>query len=169
MKNYLAILLILISIQSAAQNIKALDDKYGFREMKFDDSITKFDDLVPLDYSNDSTKILYKRSNDKLTIGATEVTIYYSFYKNLFDALTINVKGYENCEDILNTLEGMYGKGHQSNRYIKDFTWIGKKVLLSYDYDSVNNEATIYMFCNSSIKKQSNDAKLKALKAKEDF
>jgi len=169
MKNYLVILLMIISIQSRAQNIKALDAKFGFREMQFDDSVAKFDDLVAIEYSNDSSTIFYKRTGDKLTIGSTEVTIYYGFYNNIFYAVNIKTKGYENSRSILKTLEEMYGKGYQSNRYIQDFGWYGKKVSLRYDENSITNDATVYMCSKESLEKQRKDAKVKANKAKDDF
>ena len=169
MKNYISIFLLIFSVHCYGQNMKALDNKFGFREMKFGDSITKFDDLVPIEYSNDSSSIFYKRTGDKLTIGSTEVALSYGFYKGVLYSIYIKTKGYENSRSLLKTLEEMYGKGYQSNRYIEEYSWYGKKVSLSYDENSINHNADILMYSKESITQQKKDEKEKAKKAKDDF
>jgi len=169
MKKYLLIIILFISINSNGQNLKALDNKFGFREMQFGDTVSKFDDLVPVEYSNDSSSIFYRKTGDKLTIGSSEVEISYGFYKGHLYSIYIKTKGYENSRALLKTLEEMYGKGYQRNEYIKEYSWYGKKVSLSYDENSINHNATILMYSKESLNQQKKDEKEKAKKAKDDF
>lgn len=169
MKYLIIAILITLSLNAASQNLKALDEKMGFREMKFGDSISKFDDLVGVEYSNDSSSIYYIRTNDKLTIGSTEVSLTYGFYKNKFYSVFIKTKGYSNSKSILKTLIEMYGKGYQSNRYIDDFSWYGKKVSLSYDENSISGDAQVLMYSKIIMNEITTDEKEKAKKAKDDF
>lgn len=166
---YLIIALLFIPISGYTQNIKALDAKNGFRDMTFGDHASKFDDLVPIEYAKDSTTIYYTRSGDKLTIGAAEVTLHYGFYKNMFSSVSIRTEGYQNSRSLLDALTEMYGRGYQSNRYIKDYSWSGKKVSIAYDENSITNDASALIWSRVLWKMQSEDDKAKARNAKDDF
>ncbi len=169
MKQILFFILTIVSINSYGQNLMALDTKFGFREMKFGDFSTKFDDLVIKECSNDSTSIFYNRTGDKLTIGSANVSIAYGFYKGYFFSVNIRTKGYEDSRVVLKTLEELYGKGYQKNEYIKEYRWNGKTVSLVYDENSINGSADILMYSKECMYQQLKDEKEKAKKAKIDF
>lgn len=170
MKNMIGYLLILtLALDTSGQNIKALDSKFGFREMHFNDSITVFNDLVPIEYSNDSLSVFYTRTGDKLTIGNAEVTISYGFYKDKFYSVFIKTKGFENSRELLTILKELYGRGYQDNNYIERYSWHGKKVSLSYEQNSITGDSDVLMYSRESISTQKRDNAERAKRSKNDF
>jgi hypothetical protein len=169
MKKILLIVTIILSNSIIAQNLKALDDKNGFREYKFGDTITKFTNLKVIESNKDSTNVFYKRTDDKLTIGEYEVELIYGFYKGQFSTLFIKTKGYTNSRGVLKTLIELYGKGFQDNKYIEKYSWTGNLVRLSYDENSATNNASTLMYSLGISAKKKNDEQEKVNKAKGDM
>ncbi len=169
MKQLLMFILVAIPFFCNCQNLKALDTKNGFRDMQFGDSDSKFNDLVVDAYSSDSLSIFCRRTGDKLTIGASEVSIIYVFYKSQLKNVVIKTKGLKNSRALLDALQEMYGKGRQPNEYIEEYYWWGKKVTLDYDENSISGDAKVFITSKEISGKQDLDSKEKAKEAKNDF
>lgn len=133
----------LLCVNSFGEDYKALDDKYGFREAKFETPLSSFKNLIEIE------KNLYKCTTEDLKLGNYRLSeVNYQFYRGQLCVITIDTKGYENGVGILKIFQAAYGKGVKSNEYIEDYYWNGKKVLMSYEQNSVTGDATIFIFCN---------------------
>jgi hypothetical protein len=143
MKNLIIVLMLVFTpMLLFGQNLKALDDKYGFRGMRFETPIDSFKNLVQVE------KDFYKSTTEDLHLGDYELSkIVYGFYKGQLYAVTIRTKGYANSRGVLNILQQGYGKGDQENPYIEEYWWMGEKVWMKYEQNSVTNDATILMVC----------------------
>ncbi len=146
MKKILLILIVLIAPFRllTAQNLKALDEKNGFRDYKFGDSLSKFANLNLIEATKDSLTGYYIKTDDKLTIGENAVEIIYAFYRGQLYSVIIKTKGYINSRGLLKTIEELYGKGYQSNQYMEKYYWFGKECTASYDENSATHDARVY-------------------------
>jgi len=143
---------VLIGFASYSQNLKKLDEKNGFRDMKLGMSIDSIKNLKKIEDS-DNLKF-YQRLDENLIIGDYQVeSIVYGFYKGYLSFILIKTKGYTNSRGIKDVIVNLYGNGYQSNQYIEDYWWFANNVQLNYDENSITNDATI-MFKSKPISKQ---------------
>ncbi|MEI6050819.1 MAG: hypothetical protein WCS03_18160 [Bacteroidota bacterium] len=145
MKNLTTILLLFfIPTILIGQNLKALDEKYGFREAKFEMPFDSFKNLVK---NEKDFKDFYKSTNEDLNLGEYVLDrVYYGFYKGQLATIIIKTKGYTNSRGVLSIFQQAYGKGYKINQ-IEEYIWSGKKVYMSYDQDSIiTDDATIFIF-----------------------
>jgi len=142
MKNLTLILLLLISpIMLAGQNLKALDDKYGFREAKFETPIDSYKNFVEIE------KGIYKSTTEILNIGEyTLDEVAYFFYNGQLSTIAIRTKGYLNSRGFLSILQEAYGMGYQRNKNIERYSWLGEKVTMSYNQNSATGDASIFIY-----------------------
>lgn len=167
-KLFLLFISVLTSTSLSAQNKKALDEKNGFRELKFGMSIDSISNLKLID-GNGISKY-YEKTDDKLTIGDYTVeSITYGFYKGKLSFIMITTVGYTNSRGILNLLVTQYGKGYQPNQYIEEYWWFGKTVSLNYKENSINNNGKIIMTTNIFDEEKAADKKAATEKAKNDL
>jgi hypothetical protein len=138
MKNPIFVLLTcVITISTYGQNIKALDEKFGFKETKLEMSISSFSNLVLKVTSPDNPNLkMYKVMRADLKIGNyTLDEIDYWFYKDKLQTIEITVtKGYSNQQGLLRVLETAYEKGeYGKTSYGSDkYHWYGEKVEMDY-------------------------------------
>jgi len=152
----------------SAQNKKMLDEKNGFRELKFGMSIDSVSNLKLID-GNGISKY-YEKTDDKLTIGDYAIeSITYGFYKGKLSFIMITTVGYANSKGVLNLFTTQYGKGYQSNQYIEEYWWFGKTVSLNYKENSINNNGKIIMSTNIFDDEKAADKKAATEKAKNDL
>jgi len=125
-----------------AQNLKALDEKYGFREAIFETPIDSFKNFKEVQTN------FYSSTSENLSIGDYSFDkVYYAFYKKQLYSVIIKTKGYSNSRGFLSILQKAYGNGSQSNEYIEKYYWFGELVTLSYNQNSITDDATIYFSC----------------------
>jgi hypothetical protein len=142
MKKLIVLFFILLPFTSFSQNPKALDDKYGFREMKFETLFNSIKNLVKVEEG------FYKSTTEDLKLGDYQLNeVVYSFYKDQLYIILIKVKGVINSNGVLKILQQAYGSGYQSNRYIESYLWNGQKTIMSYEQNSITGDATIFMWC----------------------
>lgn len=155
MKNLTTILLLFfVPTILIGQNLKALDEKYGFREAKFEMPLDSFKNFVDL------AEGFYKSTNEDLKLGEyTLDKVTYRFYKGQLSGIIIETKGYTNSVGFLKILQEAYGKGYKSNRYIEEYNWFGQKVDMSYDQNSITDNATIIIYCNKLVEQEKKDKK----------
>lgn len=170
MKSKILLIIFFASFSSTGQNIKALDEKNGFRDMKFGSDISTFQNMKEVERSSDELSIYYIKTDDKLKIGTGEVQkITYGFYKGKLYVVLIKINGLTNSRDVLLVMQELYGNGYKSNEYIEEYFWLGKKVTASYEENSVTSDATI-IFSNEEITAQKEKDKKEAnKKAKSDM
>lgn len=168
MKYPFLLLFLTVGFFARAQSTKDLDEKNGFREMKFGTPIDSFKGLKIIEESGDY--IFYEKENDAKNIGDFQLeTIYYGFYKGWFYVVVLETPGYSDSRGILGTLEELYGKGYQSNPYIEKYYWFGKKVTASYDENSVTKKATVRLSSKIIADRIDADKKEQQKKAKDGF
>ncbi|MBG8552360.1 hypothetical protein [Hymenobacter guriensis] len=161
-KLLLSLVLILVCYTVRAQNVKALDEKNGFRDARFWADTTAIKDLVYLTTSQDRIRY-YKRTSDSPSIGNAQVDISYGFYKGRLMAvvLTTNSASY-----LLDALKASYGPGIQNNRYIPEYFWLGQQVYMSFKEDTALHTAQAVIISRTMQKQQEEDNKKAAEKAK---
>lgn len=139
---YLSILL-LISSQIFGQGLKVLNERYGFRDAKFEMSIESFPNFIKL--YDDKYADAYINSNENLKIGDYTVKgIFYMFYKGKLSQIIIFTEGYTNTLGLLSILQQAYGSGYNSDKYF--IYWSSKKVQLVYKRNSITDDGTIVMW-----------------------
>lgn len=143
-KIYLTALCVLFVLSAFAQNLKKLDEKNGFRDAVFETDFAQFKNMVLKEDAGDTK--YYSRTSDEMKIGGAELAeLYYAFYKGKLATVVIKTQGTVNSVALLETLQGQYGAGYQSNRYLPDYNWFGKKVSMSYKRNSATGDATVYL------------------------
>ena len=88
--------------------MKALDEKYGFREAKFEMSLNSFKNLVEIEPNSN----YYESPTENLKIGEYDLySINYLFYKGQLSSINIVIKGSTNRDGVLKILQIAYGDG----------------------------------------------------------
>ena len=148
---------------SKGKGLKALDAKYGFRDGSFGMLIssTNFQGAKLVEDGGDTK--FYSRPHDKMTIGGAELDqIVYGFYKGKLGYVHIETKGYLNSRALLEVLQKAYGPGYKSNRYIEKYHWFGKKVSMTYDENSITDDAGVFLSSRLIREEEAQDKKRKA-------
>lgn len=167
MKHLLVGFFLLVAVASFSQDKKKLDEKNGFRDDIFGAPIESYKTLVEVDKTKDGFQILYRKTDENFSLGIIELSsVTYTFYKGKLDAILLSTKGYTNSRGVLDILISNYGNGYQSNRYIEDYFWFGKKVVMSYSENSLTNDATIFIATKENDKEKETDKKESIKKVK---
>lgn len=155
---------VLFGFASYSQNLKKLDEKNGFRDMKLGMSIDSVKNLKEIENSGDSK--YYEKLDENLKVGDYQIqSICYGFYKGYLSFILIKTKGYTNSRGIKDVIVNLYGNGWQSNRYMEKYNWFGENVSLSYDENSITNDAQIVFQSKPLSKQRELDKKEKDEKA----
>jgi len=127
-----------------------LDIKYGFRDAKFEVPIDSFKNMIKIEDHGNSK--FYISSAENLKLGDFDLEkIEYFFYKGELASILIDTKGLINSRGVLKILQTTYSNYRQPNEYIEYYWWFGNKVRMSYDENSITEDAIIFI---SSIKMQ---------------
>lgn len=143
-------LTLLAGLTAQAQSVKDLDEKYGFRDLKFGADTTEVKDIVAVE--RHGGRVVYARPADKMTVGeATLNKITYTFDNgklvsiNLITNRSASQKNnFANSRALRNALEGQYGEGEHASES-QDRTWKGQRVIMTY------REAPAYYDCKVRI------------------
>ncbi len=139
----------LVCVNSCSQEYKALDDKFGFRDIKLESLMTSFKDCTRMFLGEDLSKELpnyvgIKPKNPDLHLGEFSLeSIKYWFYKS--QLMDINIEVNHNNSDvdgILKALEIAYGKAKKNVRVPNEsivYRWHGSKVDMNYEILSKEN------------------------------
>jgi hypothetical protein len=163
--------LIMVTITANGQNLKKLDEKYGFKDAIFEMSVTSFPDLVEIsDSTTSGLGRAYARTGDDLKLGNAELeSITYLFYKDKLSSIVIKTKGFANTKAMYDTFVQQYGRGYQSNRYIDEFTWWGKRTSMNIKKSSITSDGTLLMWSKPMYELQKKDNEEAAKKAAADL
>lgn len=148
MKRLIFVFGVLYSTISIAQTtskkgtIKALDEKYGFRDMTFGTDTTATKDLV---YTATTSGLrAYTRPGNSLSIGGAELTsILYGYYKGKFAVVMAQSEGANNAKSLLDALVATYGYPVRPNPYLKEYYWRGQSVVMTLKTDALNKSSLI--------------------------
>lgn len=148
-------------------SIKALDDKYGFRNMVFGTDTTAADGMV---YAATSGPIrIFNRPDESKTIGGAQVSsIGYCYYKGHLISVIILTEGPDNSKALLAALIAAYGYPTQPNPYIKTYHWRGRSVTMTFSEDALH-KGTALMSSVPLTKQKEVDDKAKAQKGTSDL
>lgn len=137
----------------ASDNLRQLDDTYGFRDVKFETSVSALRNLVLVDATS-NTKI-YRRTTDSYQVGqAQAASILYYFYKGKLITVRLTTQGDTNSRGMLEAFTELYGPGYQANDHLEKHVWQGKKVYLGYEQNTLTNNATIYIWSNKLVEQR---------------
>lgn len=139
----------LVCVNSFSQEYKALDDKFGFRDVKLESLITSFKDCTRLPVGEElktdfPNYIGIKPKNPDLHIGAFSLeNIEYWFYKDQLLDIVIDVN-LENSDvdGILKVLETAYGKAKKDVKVPDSwivYKWHGTKAYMDYEIMNLKN------------------------------
>jgi len=158
----------LLSTIVIGQNIKALDEKNGFREYNFGVDTNAIPNLMFIGESGGERS--YKKTDEKMSIGDAEIeSIQYIFYKNQLSSVYISTNNLTNSRAVLRVLRELYGNGYKPNQFMDKYNWSGKRVYLVYDENSITGGATILMWSKLLYEQKKADEKENAKNAKGDM
>lgn len=90
---------------------------------------------------------MYRRTGESKKIGTASASdIQYAFYKGRLAGVCIMTKGYGNSQAILKAFQALYGEGKKENPAVEKYIWGAEKTLMTYEQNSVTNDAMIYMY-----------------------
>ncbi|MBC6991941.1 hypothetical protein [Hymenobacter sp. BT491] len=117
--------------QDTKPSIQKLDEKNGFRDMKFGaDSST----LEGRKFFMTSDGVRYYiRPTDDPKIGGSTVQIYYGFYKGRLLTVGMTAPDKANGQALFDALVATYGVPIKPNQYVNIYYWYGGLVNMSYD------------------------------------
>lgn len=108
-----------------------LDARYGFRDLRFEQSIETCQGMVVVE--DDGDLKFCTRKDDSLELGGAKLRrIEYSFYKGKLASVNITAAGDADAATLLKSWEADYGPGRKSPRNITKYYWFGQKVLADY-------------------------------------
>lgn len=159
-----------------SDQLKKLDDKYGFKTLKFEmskDSILPFNRNVDVTTSGDkkdsvSTYFLFDEKFKSLGDANIE-SVAISFYKDRLYLVVAFFKGTDNFNRVSEILRGQFGVPKQPNRYLDQFVWEGDRVLLNFDKNPVKKDSSMQLKCKSLIALIQKDRAEKASNAGKEF
>ena len=131
MKKILIGMLVFSFSTSIFSEVKSFD---GFRDIKWQQPIKKYKDVMRLTSESEGDKRFYARNSDELYYGDVALaSITYVFSKGkFFSAIIQTEKDKANFKKILSQLNKEHGKSYYSNKYIRKFRWKNKKTAVDF-------------------------------------
>lgn len=162
MKRVLAILSVLVCTNVVAQSIEELDKKGGFKEFKIGDSLSVHQDKIKFSKTLDNADTRLYLVKDLVSVKSYTGEVELEFYKGKIQEIIVSFKNSTRpgFEDILASLETLYGKSEKSKekskataRFEKLLVWTGQNIILRLGYDE-NYKLTemVYYGTNSLAK-----------------
>jgi len=119
------------SVQPSPGSLAYLDWRYGFRDLKFEQSVETCKGVALIE--DDGDLKFYSRKEDGLELGGAKLkSIEYGFYRGKLATVVITAAGEADAAPLLKSLEADYGPGQKSPRNPNKLYWFGKRVLLDY-------------------------------------
>ena len=135
--------MLIVAKSTFGQNIKALDDQYGFREGIFEKPKESIYSIVEFEKGTFATPL------EILSYGEYRLRdVIYRFYKGQLTYIRIRTVGSVNSQGVLKLLQAEYGQGEQEDKNIEKYLWKGRKVTMTFDQDPETKDAIIILTCN---------------------
>ena len=133
-RTLLSLLILIFSSILVGQNrenkeagLKALDDQYGFLNIKLETPLSEFKGLL----KEDGDKPCFKVSQTELILDKyTFEAVYLTFYKDQVTTIEFETKGWVNTNGILGILQEAYGEGNKKLHF--GYKWKGQKVWMNF-------------------------------------
>jgi hypothetical protein len=114
-----------------AGSLAYLDWRYGFRDLKFEQSIETSKDMVLVE--DDGDLKFYHRKDERLQLGDAKLQqIEYGFYRGKFATVVITAASNAETAAFLRAMVADYGAPQKSPRNNNKLYWFGQKVLVDY-------------------------------------
>lgn len=98
------------ALHKQAGSLAKLDEKNGFRDVRFLTPLTQFDDLEFVELKNGMG--CFKRRHEDLTVRGTTVgSIRYCFYKGRLGSISLWGAGAKTAGDLVREMRRKYGRG----------------------------------------------------------
>ena len=131
---FTTLILVMISSVLAGQNRnnpeagqKALDEQYGFLNIKLESPLSSFKGLK----LEDSEKAVYKATQSDLKLDKYKFeSVYLTFYKESLTTIELETKGWNNTNGILGILQEAYGIGKKRVNF--GYKWKSEKVWMNF-------------------------------------
>jgi len=134
----------------------------GFRELKWEESITKYKNVMHLTSESGKPRKFYVRKSDEMSFGDLTLTsIIYVFYKGKFSSAIIQTdKSVTNLRQALSQLKKKFGKPFYANKYTNKYRWKDQTTVIQLKcYSSSHKCSIIYnSVAMSNLKKIDNKA-----------
>lgn len=132
--------------EAAAPGPQVLDETYGFRGARFETAPSAYPDMVLAEKAGKTR--YYRRTGEKKQFGQGQVAdITYGFYEGKLAVVLLKTQGKANSQAVLEELQLQAGPGTRSNPFAQRYSWTGQRVQLSYDENSLSNDALIVLTC----------------------
>ncbi len=125
-----------------------VDIKYGFKDIKLEEQLSEIQKRVSVKKIISSEGLsLYDVSDPKyLSVGSCKLKrLSIGVFQNKVLSILIETGDYTGSNCLLGTLVELFGEGFKSNEYIEQYAWAGKKAIIIYDENSVNNSANTFI------------------------
>ena len=143
MKPFLLCLLLASGPASAQKpGFLSLDNKFGFRDLKFGADTSELSGRRFVMRGNEMT--YYVRPADSPFIGSCEAHIMYGFFKGKLMNITLTSIGMGSGKALLYALQYVYGVPEKKLPYLERYTWDGYQVFITLNMpDGNQSEAVI--------------------------
>ena len=136
-KIYLLILSSIFIINVTAQSIDFLDQKFGYKDLKFgtlkSDLKSKIYDCTEAGHCLIIGDIYYKIRNVNIE------SVFVRFLDNQLFAVYLSINGKNNVDSLLDIYKETFGVANSGNKDRMAYIWIGKNVALDFDINIDNN------------------------------
>lgn len=138
MKLLAALLLLATHAFAQSPQIKELDAKNGFRDVKFGSAPSLLTG-AKLEAEQGAVR-MYSRPADALKIGEAQVSdIFYIYLKDRLMTVRLAAIGQANSQNMLDAFIMQYGPGYRDRKYRESYSWDGQIVDMRYDQDQAGN------------------------------
>lgn len=143
-----SLIIVLISSALVGQNrenqeagLKALDEHYGFLNIKLESPFNSFQGLK----NEDSEKSIFKATQAELKIDKFNFeSVYLTFYKESLTTIELETKGWNNTNGVLGILQETYGAGNKKIHF--GYKWKGEKVWMNFAIDETNGNGVLSLY-----------------------
>ncbi len=130
----ISLLLLIFSSALVGQNrqnkeagLMALDEQYGFLNIKLETPLSAFKGLL----KEDGDKSCYKMAQAEYILGKYKFeAVYLTFYKDQVTTMELETKGWKNTNGILYILQEAYSEGNKREHF--GYKWKGQKVWMNF-------------------------------------
>ncbi|MBC6989913.1 hypothetical protein [Hymenobacter sp. BT491] len=130
-----------------------MDEKYGFREVTFEQPVSSFKNLKF--FVKKGLSKIYDRSNESLLLGTYRLQhVYYTFYKGLLSEVTVTLSERPNVEGVFGLLVKAYGPAAVVEN---TYQWEGQRVRMTLQPSYYGSEAILRVFSKPLLQREQAD------------
>ncbi len=154
MKKIICLILTAVTLNCNSQTINNLDEKYGYKDLRFGTPKSQLNDKIYGTTSNGNFLVIgdsYRKIRNVIV-----EQVYMKFTNDKLFAIILTISGEANVDNLLNIYTDTYGNATSGDKEETVFTWEGKSVILSYDIDLDDQgkyKATVYISAKDLLHK----------------